>query len=34
MNLREVTQLYEEGHDIGSHSMDCLDLSKLSTNDL
>jgi len=34
MNWREVTQLYEEGHDIGSHSMDHLDLSKLSTNDL
>ena len=34
MNWRVVSQLYEEGHDIGSHSMDHLDLSKLSTNDL
>ena len=34
MNRREVTQLYEEGHDMGSHSMDHLDLSKPSTNDL
>ena len=34
MSWREVTQLYEEGHEIGSHSMDHLDLSKLSTYDL
>lgn len=34
MNWEEVRQLYEEGHDIGSHSMDHLDLSKLSTKDL
>lgn len=34
MNWNEVKQLYEEGHDIGSHSMDHLDLSKLSTKDL
>jgi peptidoglycan/xylan/chitin deacetylase (PgdA/CDA1 family) len=34
MNWKEVTQLYEEGHDIGSHSMDHIDLSKLSKKDL
>ena len=34
MDWDEVTQLYEEEHDIGSHSMDHLDLSKLSTKDL
>jgi peptidoglycan/xylan/chitin deacetylase (PgdA/CDA1 family) len=34
MNWDEVKQLYEEGHDIGSHSMDHLDLNKLSTKDL
>jgi peptidoglycan/xylan/chitin deacetylase (PgdA/CDA1 family) len=34
MDWDEVTQLYEEGPDIGSHSADHLDLSKLSTKDL
>jgi hypothetical protein len=34
MDWDEVKKLYEEGHDIGSHSMNHFDLSKLSTKDL
>jgi peptidoglycan/xylan/chitin deacetylase (PgdA/CDA1 family) len=34
MNWNEVKQLYQEGYDIGSHSMNHADLSKLSKKDL
>jgi peptidoglycan/xylan/chitin deacetylase (PgdA/CDA1 family) len=34
MDWRQVKQLYEEGHDIGSHSMNHANLSKLSKKDL
>jgi len=34
MDWKQVKQLYEEGHDIGSHSMNHANLSKLSKKDL
>jgi peptidoglycan/xylan/chitin deacetylase (PgdA/CDA1 family) len=34
MDWKEVKQLYEEGHDIGSHTMNHANLSKLSKKDL